>query len=350
MAENSESGKKMGENGEKISIKKLSEITGYSVATVSRVINNVGRYSKETENKIKRAIRQYNYVPNMIAKGLRTNQIPTIGIIVPDITNEFFSRITLAAQTALFKQSYSAFICNTNEKKALEERHLELMRANHISGVIFVCSEHVYEDDLYRQIPRVYVDRMPAALEEDTSDQFYLIQSDNYEGGRMAIRELVNSGCKRIISIFEKREISPKKERLRGVKDELSAHGMQSDENIYYAQNLTFKDSYDIVNQILDEGKSFDGIFCYTDISALGAIRALSNRGISAPRGVRVVGFDDVTAAGHNTPSITTIHQPMEEMGEMAANVMLRLLQADDKVEKRYRLPVKLVRRETTKC
>ncbi|MEG0378236.1 MAG: LacI family DNA-binding transcriptional regulator, partial [Eubacterium sp.] len=84
---------------EKISIKKLSEITGYSVATVSRVINNVGRYSKETENKIKRAIRQYNYVPNMIAKGLRTNQIPTIGIIVPDITNEFFSRITFAAQT-----------------------------------------------------------------------------------------------------------------------------------------------------------------------------------------------------------------------------------------------------------
>ena len=118
----------MGENGEKISIKKLSEITGYSVATVSRVINNVGRYSKETENKIKRAIRQYNYVPNMIAKGLRTNQIPTIGIIVPDITNEFFSRITLAAQTALFKQSYSAFICNTNEKKALEERHLERYR------------------------------------------------------------------------------------------------------------------------------------------------------------------------------------------------------------------------------
>ncbi|MEG0378235.1 MAG: substrate-binding domain-containing protein, partial [Eubacterium sp.] len=244
----------------------------------------------------------------------------------------------------------SAFICNTNEKKALEERHLELMRANHISGVIFVCSEHIYEGDLYRQIPRVYVDRVPMALEGDTDDNFYLIQSDNYEGGRLAIRELINNGCKRIISIFEKRDIVPQKERLRGVKDELAAHGMECGETIYYAQNLTFKDSYDIVNKVLDEGKSFDGVFCYTDISALGVIRALSNRGISAPRGVKVVGFDDVTASSHNTPSITTIHQPMEEMGEMAANVMLRLLQGDDQVEKRYRLPVKLVRRETTKC
>ncbi len=334
----------------KISIKKLSEITGYSVATVSRVINNVGRYSKETEHKIKKAIRQYNYVPNMIAKGLRTNQIPTIGIIVPDITNEFFSRITLAAQHTLFKQSYSAFICNTNEKKAVEERHLELMRANNISGVIFVCSEHMYEGDLYREIPKVYVDRMPPAMEHgEQKDSFYLIQSDNYEGGRMAIRELADAGCKRIISIFEKRDISPKAERLRGVKDELLAQGMQSDGNIYFAQNLTFKESYDIVTQILQEGKSFDGIFCYTDTSALGALRALANRGISAPRGVKVVGFDDITVAKYNTPSITTIHQPMEEMGEMAANVMLQLLSAQGKADRPEKLPVKLIRRETTK-
>jgi LacI family transcriptional regulator len=331
----------------KISIKKISEMTGYSVATVSRVINNIGRYSKETEQKIQAVIKEYNYVPNMIAKGLRTNQIPTIGIIVPDITNEFFSRITLAAQTALFNASYSAFICNTNEKRVLEQRHLELMRAQNISGIIFVCSERMYDNVLAPEIPKVYVDRVPVM--QGNSTEFYLIESDNYEGGRLAIRELVECGCKRIIGIFENRDISPKIARLQGVKDELAAHNMDNTNVIHYAQNITHADAYNIVNQLLDDGERFDGIFCYTDIIAMGTIKALTNRGISVPRAVKVVGFDDISISKYSTPSITTIHQPMEEMGTLAANLVLQLLTKEHVEQKQYRMPVKLIKRSTTK-
>lgn len=329
----------------KVSIKKISEVTGFSVATVSRVLNNKGKYSKETEIKVKKAIKEYNYVPNMIAKGLRTNQIPTIGIIVPDITNEYFSKITLAAQTTLFNRNYSAFICNTNERRELEERHLKLMRSQNISGIIFVCCEQFYQGDLYDEIPKIYVDRTPVI--EGKEEELILIQSDNYEGGRLAIRELVQSGCKRIVSIFDSRDVSPKVNRLRGVKDELKAHGLD-DSGIYYASEMTYEGTRVVIEELLQDGLTFDGVFSYNDIGALGVIKALNEHGITVPRGVKVIGFDGISHAEYNTPSISTISQPMEKMGELAAETILKLLENEEIIEKRRILPVTLIKRDTT--
>lgn len=330
----------------RISIKKISELSGFSTATVSRVINKNGRYSKETEEKILSIIQEYDYVPNMIAKGLRTNQLQTIGIIVPDITNEFFSRLTLSAQNALFQSSYSAFICNTNERHSMEKRHLELMRAQNISGIIFICSETVY-GEVYRSIPKVYVDRVPLNLPDN--ETYYFIESDNYRGGYLAASELINSGCKKIMSIFEKRNISPKTERLRGVMDAFRDHDIPVDDKMFkYAEKIEYFNAYDIVNEILNSGTEFDGLFCYTDIIAMGAINALANRGIKVPDDVKIVGFDDISLAKYNTPAITTIRQPVDEMGKLAADIMLKILKKEPIEQTKHVLPVELIKRDTT--
>ncbi|MEG0585604.1 MAG: LacI family DNA-binding transcriptional regulator [Christensenellaceae bacterium] len=331
-----------------ISIKKISEVSGYSVATVSRVINGNGRYSKDTEEKVKGVIKQYNYVPNMIAKGLRTKQIPTIGIIVPDITNEFYARITLAVQNALFKESYSTFICTTNERKSLEKKHLELMRAHNISGVVFVCSEYDYDEEFFQKdLTKIYVDRVPELVSKQ--EDSYFISSDAYNGGRLAIRELVDAGCKRIIAILEKRDIYPKTERLAGVQDEFLAQGIDCSKAIHYIPNINYADACQTIKELLEQGERFDGIFCYTDIIATAAVRALHEHGISVPKAVKLVGFDDTSIATYCTPSITTIHQPMEEMGTLAAELMLKLLSKKEVVQKKYIIPVTLIKRGSTK-
>ncbi|HBU12521.1 MAG TPA: LacI family transcriptional regulator [Clostridiales bacterium] len=331
---------------ERVSIKKLSEITGYSVATISRVINKKGKYSPETEKTVLQAIKEYRYVPNMIAKGLRTNQLPTIGIIVPDITNEYFSTITLAAQMAFFKNNYSAFICNTNENRELEERHIQMLRSQNISGIIFVCCEQFYRGNMDSDIPTVYVDRTPTIV--DKSFDPILVQSNNYEGGRLAIRELVDSGCRRIVCIMDTRDISSKVNRMEGVVAELRQSGMEP--RIYYAQSMTYKGVYTVVDDLLDrEGLNFDGIFCYTDIGAMSAIKALTQRGISVPRAVKVMGFDGISHAEYNTPSISTVYQPMERMGELAAQLVLKILHGEKLEQRKYILPVELIKRSTTK-
>jgi len=331
---------------ERVSIKTISEITGYSVATVSRVLNNKGRCSAEAERKIRKAAKEYNYLPNLLAKGLRTNQIPTVGIIVPDITNEYFSRITLAAQNALFRNHYSAFICNTNEKRELEDRHLTMLASQNIGGIIFVCCEQRYQGNFYSKIPTVYVDRSPK-VQAAEEDDFVLIQGDNYEGGRMVVRELAEAGCKRILSIFDIRDVSPKIDRLNGVLDEMNARGLESG-RIHYAPEMNYMQFYSIMNGILDRGLDFDGVFCYNDIGALGAIKAFANRGINVPRGVKLIGFDGISHTEYNSPSISTIQQPMEEMGEMAANIILKLMNGEAVEQKKYILPVTLVKRQTT--
>ncbi|MGI6160634.1 MAG: LacI family DNA-binding transcriptional regulator [Christensenellales bacterium] len=330
-----------------VSIKKISELTGYSIATVSRVINNKGRYSKETEQIINETIKRVNYVPNMIAKGLRTRQANTIGILVPGITNEFYSSITLAVQNALFDHSFSTFICNTYEKKASEDKHLMMMKSQSIGGLIFVCSDSGV-GDLHAGTPRVYVDRMPLDIAD--TGELYLIASDNYSGGRMATAELIDTGCRRILMLFEKREFWPRLERSRGVLDEIAARGEGRCSLISeYINGINFENAAAAVNRLLDDGVEFDGIFCYTDIIAAAVIGVLHRRGIRVPEDVKIVGFNDLTVSRCAYPTITTVRQDTESLGRIAAGLIINIINKEDIGEKRQVLPVELIRRESTR-
>ncbi len=330
----------------KLSIKKIAEITGYSIATVSRVINGKGKYSAATEVIIREVIKTHQFVPNMIAKGLRTNNAMTIGLIVPDITEEFVATITLAAQSTLFEAGYSAFICNSNEKSQVEARHLELLRAQNIGGIIFIGSESVYKGAVYDAIPKIYIDRVPLSFEG--SEEYIFIESESYEGARMAIRCLRERGCRKIISILENKMISPSIGRHRGVQDELRSMDIDPDPTIHHCP-ITYEDTYALMQKIVDSGVVFDGLFCYNDVMAAGALSALKSRGIKVPEQVKVVGFDDISLASYYRPSITSLRQDMRRMGTMAANIMLELIAGTYAGSNRIKVPVELIERETTK-
>src|SRR5659263_13409 len=161
----------------RISIKEIAEISGVSIATISRVINNNGRFSIKTGKHIREILEEYHYVPNLVTKGLRTNRVQVIGIIVPDITNEYFARITLEIQNNFFDLGYSTIICNTNELKDVEKRHIAMLESQKVSGIVYISGEFIEETNLLDNIPTVYIDRKPSSYLK--SNQYVLIESDN---------------------------------------------------------------------------------------------------------------------------------------------------------------------------
>lgn len=166
------------------SIKDIARLAGVSTATVSRVINQNGRFSKETEARVRRIIRENEYVPNMSAKGLRTSRTYVVGIIVPDITNPHFSSLVLKLEINLFQRGYSCLICNTNESEKLERKHIQSLSAQNVSAIVLISGTRNYSE--LDTLPVIYVDR-PSRSQKSSG---VIIESDNEQGGYLATKEL----------------------------------------------------------------------------------------------------------------------------------------------------------------
>ena len=170
-----------------ISIKDIAKLAGVSIATVSRVINRNGKVAPETEKKILQVMEENHYVPNLLAKGFRTQKFTTIGIIVPDISIEFFSKIAKKVQTIFFEKGYATIICNTNEDYKMERQCINMLQAQHVGGIIHIVSVTT-EKEKKTSIPTVYIDREPAY--GNTKKDMVLIESDNVSGGYQATNEI----------------------------------------------------------------------------------------------------------------------------------------------------------------
>lgn len=167
-----------------ITMKEIAQISGVSIATVSRVIHQNGRFSRETEEKVRKVIEENNYNIYSSSKGIWRNQKNNIGIIVPDITNPHFSALILQMQMELFYSGYSTIICNTNESEVLEKKHVDTLKFQNVSGVIIISGNRYHE--ALRKLPVIYVDRPNMGDECDA----VVIESDNENGGYIAANEI----------------------------------------------------------------------------------------------------------------------------------------------------------------
>lgn len=327
---------------EKISIKKISEIAGVSVATVSRVINGNGRFSAETEQRVLQIIKEYNYRPNMIAKGLRTNVSKSVGIIIPDITNEFFSSIVRELEMLLFQRGYTAFICNTDESEEIENKYYSALCSKGVDGLIYLSGK-VSKDGHLSKVPTIFIDRSIQMEQKNI-----VIESDNYQGGILATQELLSKGCRRIVLIRDERQISTIQDRYRGYRAALEAAGIELlDELILRVYPISYQAAKDGLKTWIREGRHFDGIFATTDWMALGAIDALREAGFQIPNQVKVVGFDNISISRFSALPITTISQDFRKMAEEAVELLIRMMRGESPEIRTYHTPVTLVRRES---
>lgn len=330
-----------------LSIRDISRLSGVSIATVSRVINRNGRFSKDTEKRVLDIIEQYHYVPNMTARRLRTKEQNFIAIIIPDITNEFFARISQLLQELLLQKGYLALLCNTAENMDVQRQYLEMLGIVNLAGIIFVSGDaetsHLCG---LMELPTIYIDRAPQGASLENA---LVVESDNYSGAAMAVREMAEKGCRRIAFLRSAQVITTHSFRQSGYLDELSRLGMKADPQLILQVNqVSFEDAKKRVNQLIAQKIEFDGIFCATDYLAVGAMEALKENGIRVPEQVKVVGFDDLSIARLAAQPITTIHQDIEAISQTAAEEMVRIIQGKESSTRRFQIGVSLIRRKTT--
>ncbi|MBC5690450.1 LacI family DNA-binding transcriptional regulator [Mediterraneibacter sp. NSJ-55] len=335
-------------NGKKISVKDIAEMCNVSVATVSRVINQNGRFSQETEEKVKKVIEKYNFKPNQLAKGLRENKTKAVGIMVPDIGNEYFAKIILSLQTFLFSKGYSLVIYNTNESAEIEKQCVSYLVAQNVSGIIIVNSKTSVFKQLNKDIPTIYIDEYDRYT--DVGNVAWL-SSDHFQGGYLAAQELIDCKCRDLVVITALKESTVTKIRTNGFVAACEERGISlQKERIFSPSKVDFNEGKTIVKRIIGSGMHFDGIFCQTDWLAAGALEALLDKGIQVPDQVSLVGFDGISISQFGRMPITTIVQDTALIGKKAAKLVLRMIEEQKKTKKQHILvPINLVRRKTTR-
>jgi len=332
-----------------VSIKEIAELSGVSVATVSRVINNNGRFSEETKQKVLAVIAETNYETNTVAKSLRMKKSNTIGILVPDISNAFFSSLVGKLERHLFEQGYSTIICNTNRNREKEVSYLNVLESKMIDGLIVISGQKEFTwGNRNRKIPIVCIDRKPQSGED-----VVLIHSDNYQGGIVATEALVQSGCKRIALLANRLTMSSFKFREEGFSDTLKKHQLPNEASNYIEVPPLGELSHTEAAKLellkrFQAGQKYDGIFALNDRLAIGAIEAALAFGLKIPEDIRIVGFDNDPISKYCYPKLTTVKQNTTELAQRAGIALLSLIEEDTVDEKLHVVPIELIKRGTT--
>lgn len=326
----------------KVSIVDIAKMADVSIATVSRVLNKTGRYSPETERKILDLVEKHGYTPNANAKSLRTNRSQSIGVVVPDITNEFFAKIVRAVELEILPYGYSVFVCDSHEDERMETRHIENLIAKNVDGIIYISGKaDVTGMEESRQIPAVYIDRCPENVP-------VIIQSDNVQGGFLATEELIRKGCRRIAFLPDFKRLSTMHQRFAGYKKAHEHYGIPLDSALDLPDTIDYAGARRGITALLDAGTPFDGIFATNDWLALGALHTLVERGIHVPAQVKLAGFDDITISAFCQVPLTTVTQDTSEMGRIGVELLVQMMRGERITPRNITVPVKLHTREST--
>lgn len=321
-------------------IKEIAEMANVSTATVSKVLNGKDKYiSEKTRQKILEIVEREGYIPNGIAKSLKIKKTKTIGLIMPDVMNPFFAELARGAEDAAEKRGYIVIICNSENRISKEEKYLNILQEKMVDGIIMTASESIASHSIEKcNIPIVLVDR---DLEMDKPIGHITV--NNEEGIFMATKYLIEKGCKNIGFISSKIVNKLSNERLEGYKRALEEHGFAVDEDKIYLENYNVESGYNGARYLLDKG-DIDGICCGNDMIAIGAIRSLKERGIRVPEDVKVIGFDNISISKYIEPPLTTIAQPIYEIGQESVKMLLSIIEKKD-VNLTKVLDLKLVER-----
>lgn len=330
-----------------VTLNDIAEKAGYSISTVSRVLNKQAakyRISRDTEALILQAAHELKYKGNHVARGLRTNKTFTIGVVAPDISNPFFAQIIKRIQSAALMLGYSIIVCNTDESTALEVEQVGLLQRKRVDGLIVMPvgnrNEHL-QDWLERGQPLVTVDRCFEDLETPR------IGVDNYRGAYEAVDHLARAGHRRIAIIQGLPGTFTSSARLDGYRDALAAHDIPVDESLIVGGDFRQENGYVETKLLMNREDAPTAIFATSDLITLGVLTALAEERLEVPRDVSLICFDDFDFAPHLRCPLTVVAQPKELMGEMAVKLLVEQLEGNGREARQLMLRPKLVVRES---
>lgn len=316
----------------KITMKDIAERVGVSKTTVSMVINKKdGSISEETKQKIYDVIKETGYIPNNIARGLNTMKSGTIAIIVPDISNPFFSELSRAVEDTANKLGYNVLLCNSDNNTKKEQKYVELLISKLIDGTILIPGNKSEDSARILKangIPFVFVDRCIDGFEGYPGIYF-----NNKEGVKVGIEYLYNKGKRKIAFVSGPVEININRQRLEGYKKIMKQYEIFN-ENLIFEGKFSLEGGIDITNTILDSNEEIDSIFYCNDVMAIGGMKAIKRRGYHIPNDISIMGFDGIKLSKMIEPELTTVQQPIYEMGEKACKLIIKLIDSESNKDK----------------
>lgn len=332
----------------KVTISDIARMANVSKGTVSRVINNNPEgVSPQVRQKILEIIDAVGYQPSMIARSLVTSQSKEIAIILPDISNPFFPAIVRGAEDCALSEGYTIFICNSDGDCDKEEEYIIKCVEKRVAGIILTSNAVRYPtmEKIKPALrpPMIMLDRN--VKDEDS----VIVQTDNRMGSRMATEHLIECGCKRIAYLGGVKEMETSCGRLQGYSEALEEAGINYDEEIVFHKNFSIDAGFEMSEKLLESKKSFDGIFAACDLIALGAIKTLRRNGIKVPKDVMVSGYDNIYMSSVFEPELTTVDQHPYEMGRIAVETLIKIIDKKYDGDKRIILKPDLIIRSSTR-
>ena len=322
-------------------LKDVAKEAGLTTSTVSRVLNNRGYISDNTRNKVHEAIEKLNYQPNEAARTLRMKSTNTIGLIVPHVSHPYFAEMISNIENQAYEKGYKTLLCSSQCIHEKEEEHIKMCISHKVAGII-LCSGFVALEMFDGiDIPIITMERF---LDNGTAS----VECDNRQGGALAAEKLISCGCRHLLHVGNIGTISmPADMRTEGFRDvcakkKIPFVELLTDDTQFY--NMEYSE---MLENTLKKYPETDGLFVNSDIIAAQTLQVCRKLHISVPEQMKIIGFDDVQIASFTTPQLTTIHQPVREMSELAVNLLHDSV-AGKLVARKTVLPVYLVERETT--
>ena len=328
-----------------VTIHDVAMRAGVSATTVSHVVNGTRPVSSPLSERVRDAMRELGYQPNALARSLRRKQSHTIGLIVPDNSNPFFAEMAHSVEYAAYGNGHAVVLCNSDDDPAREALYLDLLLKRQVDGIVLVAaatSNEAMNALIQRGLPLVVVDR---ELPDVTHD---CVLTDHYAGGYAATEHLAQLGHTRIACIAGPSEVGSSAGRVAGYRAALRAAGLNVDASCVVRGDFRDHSGYLAAQKLLKRAIAPTAIFACNDLMAIGAMAAVRDAGLNVPEDVSIVGFDDIHIAGYLNPPLTTIAQPMAELGRVAAELLLQRLQDRTLPPRRVLLHNRLVVRRPT--
>ncbi|RLE35015.1 LacI family transcriptional regulator [Candidatus Acetothermia bacterium] len=331
--------------GKRVTIKMIAQEAGVSPATVSRVVNNKRNVRPELAERVREAIRKLDYHANEVARGLVRGTVDTFGVVVPDISNTFFSRICKAIQNTVMPTGAAVFLHNTDGILNRERQIIKELASKLITGIFLVAPRmpateiRTLADEL-----GVYPVVVDARVE---NCRLAAVWVDNVTAFIEASEHLISKGHKRIGFIAGPLAVANSKDRLDGYRIALRNHGIKEDTSLIYESDFTIAGGYKTAKEMFRKRNPPTAVLCSNDLMAVGVLSYLHKQGVEVPSEISVVGCDDIDVASSLSPPLTTVSQPIYELGVTAAQMMLQYTSTNE-VPPNSILHAKLIIRNST--
>jgi DNA-binding LacI/PurR family transcriptional regulator len=326
-------------------MRSIAEDAQVSTATVSRVLSGIGPVSVEMRERVMTSVKKLGYQPNVIARSLRMRKTFTIGLIIPTITNPFFTNIARAVEDTALKAGYVVTVFSSDQSRSKEERYLELLCTRMVDGALVAVTDRKQSslDALVKTgIPVVLIDRQVDHFSFDR------VMVDTYEGTYRAVEFLLQRGYRRIGLIAGPQNVSTAVDKLNGYTQALRDHNLPFAEQYIFYGDYTEESGINLGREMLRQSQPPDAVIVSNNLMTIGFFRVIKELGLRIPHEIALVGFDDMSWASLVTPPITMIDQPMYELGKTAVECLLDRIGGNSCQPRTHVLHTKMVIRGST--